>query len=493
MATTFLHGAEVIEMNDGVRSISSVKTAVIGFAFESDQAAGATAATLTIGSAALSDGITLTAVEGGQDGNGINITITTQTVPDSAIAIIGEGKNITVELGTDETGAPNSTAAEVVESINEAASTSALVVASLTNGNDGSEVPQVVSTQYLSGGANEPFPELKPVMITGSLKGAEGMGKSTDAYKSMDSIMQQTGALVIAVRARPLVAPQVEGANISEAIDQFAYARSEVGYKPKILIAPNFSHIDGVAKSLETMAARLRGFAYVDCELNATYTDAMKRARSFGERVEVQWPHVKVADSETGVEVPRSTSEFAAGLRCRIDNEKGVHWSKSNQEIYGVIGTWQQVEWELSDPNTVANILNENKVSTVIREGGYRFWGNRSCSIDPKWTFECVRRTADMINDSIEQAHLWAVDMPGTTQYLQDVLGGVRAYMKQLKYEGVIPGGDAWLDKELNTPETMAQGVYYFDFDFGVYYPAEHLIFRSRLNNGYLEEVIANV
>ena len=88
---------------------------------------------------------------------------------------------------------------------------------------------------------------------------------------------------------------------------------------------------------------------------------------------------------------------------------------------------------------------------------------------------------------------MWAVDEPGTTQYMQDVLGGINAYLRQLKNEGVIPGGSAWLDKELNTPELMAQGIYYFDFDFGVYYPAEHLIFRSRLNNGYLEEVIANV
>ncbi|NAX21011.1 phage tail sheath C-terminal domain-containing protein [Vibrio sp. V39_P1S14PM300] len=489
----FLHGCEVVEMDDGIRSISTVKTAVIGFAFESDAVASAVAAVLTVGSPALDDGITLTAVEAGLDGNGIYLTIIAPTDADQVLSVSVAGKAITVSLATDAESAPTSTATEVVDAINAHAEAKALVTASLTNGNPGTSVAVTVTKQYLSGGDDEPFPVLKPVAITGSLKMAEKIGKSTDAYKSMESIMKQTGALVVAVRAEPKTAQELEGANIIRAIEKFSEARTEVGYKPRILIAPNFSHIDGVAKALETQAAKLRGFAYVDCALNASYTDAMKRARSFGTRVEIQWPHVKVQDSETGAVVPRPTSEFAAGLRCRIDNERGVHWSKSNQEIYGIVGTWQPVEWELNNPNTVANILNENKVSTVIREGGFRFWGNRSCSIDPKWTFECVRRTADMINDSIERAHLWAVDRPGTTQYLQDVIGGVQAYMRQLKFEGIIPGGSTWLDKDLNTPETMAQGVVYFDFDFGVYYPAEHLIFRSRLNNGYLEEVIANV
>lgn len=489
----FLHGAEVIEMNDGIRSITSVNTAVIGFAFESDDAAGATSATLTTGSPALSDGITYEALEGGNDGNGINVSLLYPSEPSTSLVIDVDKQSIVITLASDESGAVTTTAAEVVDAVNEDENAALLVTLSLTNGNDGSEVPQVFSKNYLTGGTDEPFPELTPTLIAGSIKNAEGMGTTSEAYKSMESIMKQTGALVVAVRAKPLVAPQVEGANISDAIDQFSYAKTETGYKPKILIAPRFSHLDSVAKSLEVQAAALRGMAYLDCELNATYTDAMKRARSYGERVEIQWPQVKVADSETGVIGPRPLSEFAAGLRARIDKEKGVHWSKSNQEIYGIVGTWQPVDWELSNPNTTANILNENKVSTVIREGGFKFWGNRSCATDPKWTFECVRRTADMINDSIERAHLWAVDNPGTTQYMQDVIGGVKAYMRQLKAEGIIPGGDAWLDKDLNTPETMAQGIYYFDFDFGVYYPSEHLIFRSRLNNGYLEEVISNV
>ncbi|WP_305817499.1 phage tail sheath subtilisin-like domain-containing protein [Photobacterium leiognathi] len=487
----FLHGSEVIEIDDGARAISTVKMGVIGLVFESEQCAPAIAARLSVGSVALDDAMTFTAVTAGNASNALNISLMAEGAS-ADIAVTVTEKHIAIMAATDAEGAMTSTAAEIVDAINNAPEAAQLITASLPAGTDGGAVPMMFGAKYLTGGADEPFPYHVPVAIAGSVKAAEGMGIRTDAYKSVKNMLKQTGALIVAVRAKPLKAPQTNAANITEAISYFADAKGETGYKPRILVAPGFSHVDGVAKELEVMAKRLRAFAYIDCELSASYTDAMKRARSFGDRVEVQWPHVKVQD-DTGEYVPRPLSEFAAGLRARIDNEKGVHWSKSNQEIYGIVGTWQRVSWELSDKSSIANQLNENKVSTVIREGGFRFWGNRSCAIDPKWTFECVRRVADMINDSIELNHLWAVDRPGTTQYLQDVLGGIQAYMRDLTNQGIIPGGSAWLDPELNSPSQMQQGIYYFDFDFGVYYPAEHLIFRSHLNNGYLEEVIANV
>lgn len=488
----FLHGAETQEIDDGIRSITTVKTAIIGFAFESDECLSAEKARLSVGEALLKDDLIFTAKTAGVDGNAINITIKKASEAGAELAITVSGSAITITLGTNADGEAISTVVDVVDAVKASAEVSLLVDVSTSTTSDAS-VPDLMSKKFLLDGADEPFPVLVPTIIAGSLTQAKGMGTSSEAYKSVKSIMDQTNALVIAVRAPKATAPENLGSNIIQAIDKFADAQSETQYKPRLLIAPRFSHLDTVGKALESMAARLRAFTYLDCDVTATYIEAMKRAKQYGERVEMLWPQVKVMDTDLNAIVPRPMSEFAAGLRCRIDNEKGVHWSMSNQVIYNILGSWQPVQWSLSDKSSVANILNENKVTTLVCDGGYRLWGNRSCSVDNKWTFECVRRTADMINDSIERAHLWAVDRPGTTQYLQDVLGGIKAYMKQLKFEGIIPGGDAWLDKDLNTPETMAQGIYYFDFDFGVYYPAEHLIFRSRLNNGYLEEVIANV
>lgn len=42
----------------------------------------------------------------------------------------------------------------------------------------------------------------------------------------------------------------------------------------------------------------------------------------------------------------------------------------------------------------------------------------------------------------------------------------------------------------LNTPDSIALGKVYFDFDFTPPYPAEHITFRSHLSNDYLTEIV---
>ena len=143
----------------------------------------------------------------------------------------------------------------------------------------------------------------------------------------------------------------------------------------------------------------------------------------------------------------------------------------------------------MGDPNARANHLNENEVSTIIRQDGYRLWGNRTCSNDPKWAFLSVRRTADILNDSLLRAHLWAVDRNITKTYIEDVTEGVNAYLASLVAMGAILGGRCYADPELNTPANITQGKVYFDFDFTPPYPAEHITFRSHLVNDYIEEI----
>lgn len=102
---------------------------------------------------------------------------------------------------------------------------------------------------------------------------------------------------------------------------------------------------------------------------------------------------------------------------------------------------------------------------------------------NPKWAFLSVRRTADLINDSLLRAHLWAVDRNITRTYLDDVVESVNAYLAHLKALGAILGGQCYPDPELNTPANIAQGKVYFDFDFTPPYPAEWIVFRSHLIN----------
>lgn len=245
---------------------------------------------------------------------------------------------------------------------------------------------------------------------------------------------------------------------------------------------------NAVVSELLGIANRLRAVIIADGP-NTNDADAIAYRSDFGsKRVYVVDPKVLVLD-EDGTTITDWSSPRVAGLIARIDNERGFWWSPSNQEIYGIQGTARTIDFVLGDASSRANLLNENEVATIIRQDGFRLWGNRTCSSDQKWAFLCVVRTADIINDSLLREHLWAVDRGITKQYVNDVIEGVNAYLRNLVGLGAILGGTCWADPDLNTADQIADGKVYFDFDFTPVYPAEHIIFRSQLTNDYISEV----
>lgn len=146
------------------------------------------------------------------------------------------------------------------------------------------------------------------------------------------------------------------------------------------------------------------------------------------------------------------------------------------------------MDFSLGDASARANLLNE--VATIIRRDGYRLWGNRTCAADPKWAFLKRRRIADMVNEAFMQSHFWAVDRNVTRQYLEELVEGVNAYGRQLISVGALVGFKCWADPDLNTPESLEGGQVWINYDRVETPTAEHVTFRSMINNGYLSEVL---
>ena len=350
---------------------------------------------------------------------------------------------------------------------------------------------------------NTVFPLNKPMLIVGSRREAAKLGTTGTLPIAINGIFDQIGAMVIVVRVEAGEDEVETIANIIGGVDAqtgdykgvqaFLSAESIVHAAPRILIAPGFTHqrpnnqANPVISSMLVIADRLRAVIIADGP-NTNDQEAITWRNDFGNaRVYVVDPWVKIFTDHEEVVPP---SPYVAGLIARSDNANGFWWSPSNQEIYGVVGTARPVDFTLGDANCRANFLNENEVTTIIRQEGYRLWGNRSCSSDPKWAFLSVRRTADLINDSLLRAHLWAVDRNITRTYLDDVVESVNAYLAHLKALGAILGGQCYPDPELNTPANISQGKVYFDFDFTPPYPAERIVFRSHLINDYIKELI---
>ncbi|EBW2268891.1 phage tail protein, partial [Salmonella enterica subsp. enterica serovar Hillingdon] len=159
------------------------------------------------------------------------------------------------------------------------------------------------------------------------------------------------------------------------------------------------------------------------------------------------------------------------------------------QPIYGVTGLEQIDDFEVGSTSCTVNQLNKNQVSTVIRYSGFRHWGNYLCSTDPQWAFECVRRTADDIEDSIAIAMMNDfIDRPIDLHLGDDIIETENGYIRQLYELGAINGGKAWLDSELNTEESLAAGNLYINVEFAPKSPCQTITITYRINNDYTVE-----
>ncbi|MFP3020511.1 MAG: phage tail sheath subtilisin-like domain-containing protein [Wolbachia sp.] len=338
------------------------------------------------------------------------------------------------------------------------------------------------------------FPLNSPVLIAGSLKEAAKLGKSGTLPSAINGIFSQIGATVVVIRVEESETIQniIGGVDKEtgeyQGIEAFLSSESIVHVLPRILIAPQFTHQlpeDGknpVVAALIPIAEKLRSIIVADGP-NTNDEEAIKWRKSVGSsRVYVVDPWVKVFIE--GKEEILPSSPFVAGLIAKVDSEQGFWHSPSNKEINGIVGTSRPIDFTLGDRSSRANYLNENEVTTIIHQNGYRLWGNRTCSNDSKWTFLSVKRTADLINDSLLRAHLWAVDRNITKTYIDDVIEGVNSYLANLKAQGAIISGKCYATPELNTPTNIASGKVYFDFEFTPPYPAEQIIFRSHLVSG---------
>lgn len=357
--------------------------------------------------------------------------------------------------------------------------------------------------------ASAAFPLDTPVLVTGPrMAGALGdKGTLRDAYLAAyaQGVSVAVVVRVAAVETAGSPDPAATLANVAgdategSGVWALLVAQSVTGQTPRILAAPGFTStpaddpVSPVTSALISVADRLRSVVVADGP-NTDEADALTDREKYGSgRLYIVDPAVKVFDTVTATWGVRPASGYVAGLISKRDQERGFWWSPSNQVIQGIGGTARPISFVLSSTETEANRLNEQEVATIVRTEGFRLWGNRTASDDPLWAFLSVRRTADMIYESIEDAMLWAMDRPFSEQLIRDVRDSVQAYLDTLEARGAILGGRVWLDPELNTQATLMAGQLYLDFDIEPPAPLERLTFRAHRNGSYYEELVSSV
>lgn len=375
-----------------------------------------------------------------------------------------------VDTGARNVALPSSSIIGLVDTFTEGANVSAKVGDLLLITNEREAVAAFGADAAITKACRAIYARSKAVIV------ASGVAKVADAAA-------QTSAIIGGVQANG------KRTGLQALLD----GKSRFNAQPRLIIAPKHSATLAVATAMDSVGGKLRAMAIIDGP-NTTDEAAIAYAKSFGsKRIYMADPGVQVWDTTSNSTVAAPASAWAAGVFAWTDREYGFWASPSNKEIVGITGTTRAIEYLDGDETCRANLLNNANIATIIRDDGFRLWGNRTLSSDPKWAFVTRVRTMDMVMDAILYGHKWAVDRGITSTYIRDVTEGLQAFMRDLKAQGAIINFEVYADPELNTASQLEQGKVYWNIRFTDVPPAENPNFRIEVTNQWLTEVLDQV
>ncbi|AYG46217.1 phage tail sheath family protein [Pseudomonas sp. Leaf58] len=340
------------------------------------------------------------------------------------------------------------------------------------------------------------------VLLTNEREAVAAFGATAAITKASQAIFARSKAVIVATGVAKVVDPAAQTSGIiggvlasgkRTGLQALLDGKSRFNAQPRLIVAPKHSATQAVATAMQSIAEKLRAVAIIDGP-GTTDEAATTYAKSFGsKRLYMVDPGVQLWDTTSNGTVDAPASAWAAGVFAYTDSEYGFWSSPSNKEFVGITGTTRAIEYLDGDETCRANLLNNANIATIIRDDGFRLWGNRTLSSDPKWAFVTRVRTMDMVMDAILYGHKWAVDRGITSTYIRDVTEGLQAFMRDLKAQGAIINFEVYADPVLNTASQLEQGKVYWNIRFTDVPPAENPNFRIEVTNQWLTEVLDQV
>lgn len=349
----------------------------------------------------------------------------------------------------------------------------------------------------------------EPTLILNEIDAVKYFGKSKPGYtipQALQAIFDQGAGVVIVVNVFDPEAhenvTEVTKADIIGSVNTttgkrtgmkaFEDCYSLFGYFPKTIIAPTYCEDTAIVSAMNTICDKIRAIGIVDAPVGTTVQEAIVGRGPEGtinfntssDRIVLCYPHLKVYDSATDSNVLEPYSQRLAGVIAAKDIEKGYHWSPSNTEINGIIGVEKQLTSMINDPSSEVNTLNEAGIVTVFNSygSGFRTWGNRSAAY-PSSThvtnFINIRRTADILHESVEYSMLQFIDFPIDNGLIDSITESVNAFIRTLIGRGALIDGKCYYNPDKNPPTEIANGHLVFDIEYMPPTPAERITFES--------------
>lgn len=345
------------------------------------------------------------------------------------------------------------------------------------------------------------FPLNRPVLSTDISTYLGKAGDTGTLPYVLDAIKDHGNPAVVIVRVEEGATEAETTSNViggfaggqKTGIQALTAAKAKFNVSPRILAVPGLDS-QPVAAELASLAKLTRSFAYVSAHGCETKEEAVDYRDNFGDReLMVLWPDFVSWDTVTSTERNEWATARAIGLRAKIDQDVGWHKTLSNVEVSGVTGISKDVFWDLQSPDTDAGYLNAREVTTLIRKDGFRFWGSRTCSADPKFCFENYTRTAHILADTMAEAHFWAVDKAMNPTLARDIVDGLNAKFRELVRNRYLIGAEAWFDPKKNDATSLADGKLTVSYDYTPVPPLENLMFQQMITSDYLIDFAAQM
>lgn len=468
MAANYLHGVETTEIERGPRAVKQVKSAVIAL----------------VGTAPMGPN-EVTLCLGDKDAAAFGRQFPGFTIPQALDAIYDHGAGAVLVINVldpavHSTNVPDE--AVVFDARSNKATLDNVAVSDLVLTNTAGSVTYVPGTDYELDAQSG---ELR--RIAGGAIESGGTAKAV--YDYADPSLVNPSDIIGAVNA----------AGNRTGLKALHDTYNQFGFFAKILIAPGYCTQNSVSVELVAMADKLGAIAYTDAPIGTTFAQALAGRGPEGtinfntssERVRLCYPHVKCYDPELNAERLEPLSARAAGLRAKVDQDQGYWWSSSNQELMGVTGVERNLSAMIDDPNSEVNLLNEVGITTVFNSfgTGLRLWGNRTAAwptVTHMKNFENVRRTADVINESLRYFSLQYMDMPLDQPLIDSIVASCNAFGRKLIGDGALLGFSCWFDPARNEETSLAAGHLLLSYKFTPKPPMERLTYETEITSEYL-------
>lgn len=473
MAANYLHGVETIELNNGPRPISVVKSAVIGL----------------VGISPYGPTQELTLVQSQADAAQFGALVPGYSIARALESIQKQGAGTVIVVNVfDETE-------HTIPVVDEAHT--------VTNG-------QFVLDQYpctnltveVKDDNGDPIPAANwsldqfgvfKMVPGGTISEGDNI---TVSYKWLDT--SSVGASDIIGAINNITNERTGSKLFQECFQTF-------GFTPRLFIAPEYSDINAVATELIAMADEYRGHCILDAPVGKTPAQAIAGRGPSGtfnfntssKRAILCYPMLKAYSPASDSDITVPYSSFMAGVIAATDNLDGYWFSPSNREIKGIAGVERTITAAVNNANTEANLLNEKGIVTVFNSfgTGIRTWGNRAASFPTSTApsnFISVQRTADVLHESVELAMLQFIDKPISDALIDSIRDSVNGFMNVLIQRGAIIDGTCTYDPAKNPPVEIAAGHIVFDITFMPPTPAERITFQSYIDINLLAQLGSN-